>query len=170
MFDVLPFSQHQMRFACLGIVNMKRGIFQGDSQSPLLFFVALIPVSMMLWQVKAGNDLAKRKGSLNHLLFMDDLKLFGKNEKQVDTLVNTVRIFSDDTGMGIGISKCAVLIMRRRKLCTCESIVLPDKLVIRGLKEDDGYKNLGILLADDMKHCDMKEALSKEYLRRINQS
>ena len=117
--------------------------------------------------MKAGNDLAKRKGSLNHLLFMDDLKLFGKNEKQVDTLVNTVRIFSNDIGMEFGISKCAVLIMKRGKLCTCEGIVLPDKQVIRGLEEDDGYKYLGILEADDMKHSDMKEALSKEYLRRI---
>ena len=103
----------------------------------------------------------------NHLLFMDDLKLFGKNEKQVDTLVKTVRIFSHDIGMEFGISKCAVLIMNRGKLCTSEGIVLSDKQVIRGLQQDDGYKYLGILEAGDMKHCDMKEALSKEYLRRI---
>ena len=107
----------------LGTVNIKRGIFQGDSLSPLLFIVALIPLSMVLRQVKAGYDLGKRKGSLNHLLFMDDLKLFGKNEKQVDTLVNTVRIFSNDIGMEFGISKCAVLVMKRGKLRTCEGIV-----------------------------------------------
>ena len=29
---------------------------------------------------------------------MDDLKFYGKNEKQVDTLVNTVLIFSKDNG------------------------------------------------------------------------
>ena len=69
--------------------------------------------------------------------------------------------------MEFGISKCAVLIMKRGKLCTCEGIVLPDKQVIRGLEEDDGYKYLGILEADDLKHSDMKEALSQEYLRRI---
>ena len=78
----------------LGIVNIRRGIFQGDSLSPLLFVVSLIPLSMVLRQIKIGYDLGNRKGLINHLLFMDDLKLYGKNEKQVDTLVNTVRIFS----------------------------------------------------------------------------
>ena len=65
----------------LGTVNIKRAIFQGDSLSPLLFIVTLIPLSMVLQEVKAGYDLGKRKGFLNHLLFMDDLKLFGKNDK-----------------------------------------------------------------------------------------
>ena len=69
---------------------------------------------------------------------MDDLKLYGKNEKQVDTLVNTVPIFSKDTGMEFGISKCAVLIMKRGKGCACKGIVLPDAQVIRGLEEDNG--------------------------------
>ena len=36
-----------------------------------------------------------RKGLINHLLFMDALKLYGKNKKQVDTLVNTIHIFSN---------------------------------------------------------------------------
>ena len=30
---------------------------------------------------------------------MDDLKLYGRNEKQVDALVNTVHIFSKNIGM-----------------------------------------------------------------------
>ena len=70
---------------------------------------------MVLRQMKVGYDLGNRKGLINHLLFMDDLKLYGKNEKQVDTLVNTVRVFSKDIGMKFQISKCAVLIMKRGK-------------------------------------------------------
>lgn len=31
------------------------------------------------------------RGVLNHLLLLDDLKLYGKNRKELDTLVNTVR-------------------------------------------------------------------------------
>ena len=53
-----------------------------------------------------------RKGLINHLLFMNALKLYGKNKKQVDTLVNTVHIFSKDIGVEFGISKYAVLIMK----------------------------------------------------------
>ena len=58
-------------------------------------------------------------------------------------------------------NKCAVLIMKRSKLCTCEGTVLPDTQVIRGFEKDDGYKYLEILEADDMKHCDMKEVIFK---------
>ena len=29
-----------------------------------------------------------------HHLFVDDLKLFGKNEKEIDSLVKTVEVFS----------------------------------------------------------------------------
>ena len=39
--------------------------------------------------------------------------------------------------------------------------------VIRGVDEGDGYKYLGILEADDLKHAYMKEGISKAYLRRI---
>ena len=47
---------------------------------------------------------------------MNDLKLYGKNEKQLDTLIDTVRVFSDDIRMQFGISKCALLIMREERL------------------------------------------------------
>ena len=35
-------------------------------------------------------------GVINHLLFMDDLTVYGKNEKEFDTLVQTVRVVSAD--------------------------------------------------------------------------
>ena len=33
---------------------------------------------------------------MNHLLFMDDLKLYGKSENQVDILVQSGRVVSED--------------------------------------------------------------------------
>ena len=33
---------------------------------------------------------------MNQLLFMDDLKLYGKSENQVDILVQSVRVVSED--------------------------------------------------------------------------
>ena len=33
---------------------------------------------------------------MNHLLFMDDLNLYGKSENQVDILVQSVRVVSED--------------------------------------------------------------------------
>jgi len=37
----------------LGEVNVKRGIFQGDSMSPLLFVLSMVPLSLILRKVNA---------------------------------------------------------------------------------------------------------------------
>ena len=151
----------------LGEVKIRRGIFQGDSLSPLLFVLALVPLSLVLRKVKDGYDLGGNKGKVNHLLFMDDLKVYGKNENQVDNLVNTVRIFSKDIGMEFGITKCAMLTMKRGKKSKSEGIELPDGQLIKNLEDEDAYKYLGILEADTIKNKEMKATLTKEYFRRI---
>ena len=151
----------------LGKVKIRRGIFQGDSLSPLLFVMALIPLTLVLRKVKAGYDLAGRRGVVNHLLFMDDLKLYGKSEKQVDTLLNTVRAFSQDIGMQFGVNKCAVLVLKRGKVVRCEGVEMPNNQVIKSLGEGEGYKYLGMLEADGVKHMEMKENVTKEYYRRV---
>ena len=38
----------------LGCIDIRRGMFQGDSLSPLLFVAALIPITIMLRKVKSG--------------------------------------------------------------------------------------------------------------------
>ena len=44
---------------------------------------------------------------------MDDLKLYAASKDQLDSLVQVVRIFSQDIKMSFGLDKCAVLEMRR---------------------------------------------------------
>ena len=83
----------------LGSVAVKRGIFQGDSFSPLLFVIALIPISMALRKINMGYKLGKNAPSLNHLFFMDDLKVYGKSEKEIDSLVKTVKMCCKYIGM-----------------------------------------------------------------------
>ena len=151
----------------LGIIRIKRGIFQGDSLSPLLFVLALIPLSLVLRKVKAGYNLGRGCGTVNHLLFMDDLKVYGKNEKEIDILINSVRIFSQDIRMEFGINKCATIVMKRGKIKESKGITLPDGQQIKSLEEGDGYKYLGILEAENIKSKEMKETTTKEYFRRI---
>ena len=123
----------------LGSVDIKRGIFQGDSLSPLLFVITMIPLTLILRRCEArysyGNNI-----KINHLLFMDDLKLYTKTSNQLDSLIQTVRIFSSDIGMKFGIEKCAVLIIKRGKMTQSKGITLPDDTNIRSLKEGEGYK------------------------------
>lgn len=40
---------------------------------------------------------------------MDDLKLCGKNEREIESLVQSVRIYSEDIAVEFGIQKCAFI-------------------------------------------------------------
>ena len=60
----------------LGEVEIKRGIFLGDSVSPLVFVLSLIPLCLILRKGKAAYEFSKSKEKINHLLFMDGLKLY----------------------------------------------------------------------------------------------
>ena len=79
----------------LGEVDVKRGIFQGDSLSPLLFVLSMIPLLLVLRKVNVCYEWGKKE---NDLLFMDDLKLFSKNETEIETLVETGQVFRADIG------------------------------------------------------------------------
>ena len=152
-------------YECLGKVNIRRGMC--DSLSPLLFVLALFPLSMILRKVSAGYEM-KDGCRINHLLFMDDLKLFTKNEKEIDSLVQTVWIFSYDIGMIFGLEKCAVMTMKRGKRVHSDGIsLLPDGTQLRALGEEESYKYLGVLEADHVLHEESKERLKKEYIRRV---
>ena len=94
--------------------------------------------------------------------------MYGKNQNQVDTLVQTIRVVTTDMRMEFGINKCAMLTVKRGRLTHSEGIALPDNLQIRGMKEDDdGYKYLGVLEVEGIKHLEMKELVRKEYFRRV---
>ena len=86
----------------LGEVEIKRGIFQGDSLSPLVFVFALIPLSLVLRKVKVPYEFSESKERFNHHLFMDDLQLYSRSEKRLNSLVLTVRVFREDIGMEFG--------------------------------------------------------------------
>ena len=150
-----------------GEVEIKRGIFQGDSLSPLLFVLALIPLSLILRKAKAAYEFSQSKEKINHLLFMDDLKLYSRSEKGLDSLVLTVCVFSEDIGMVFGIEKCAALVMEKGKIGKSVGIELPDDKVIKSLQEGESYKYLGILEADKFLEERMKLNVSKEYIRRL---
>ena len=44
------------------------------------------------------------------------MKLCGKDEKEINSLVQAVRIFSNDVGLSFGINKCSVLAMKRARM------------------------------------------------------
>ena len=103
---------------------------------------------------------------INHLLFMDDLKLYGASKDQLDSLVQVVRIFSQDIKMSFGLDKCAVLEMRRGRQVGSSGIELLDDQHI-GEIEEEGYKYLGILQLDQTLYTKMKGKITLKYIRRV---
>ena len=64
---------------------------------------------------------------------MEDIKLFAKNEKILEILIDTVKIYSKDIGMEFGIEKCAILVMKSGKRHLTDRMELPNQDKIRTL-------------------------------------
>ena len=79
--------------------------------SPLVFAVCMVPLTKLLQDIKAGHILGDVK--INHLFFMDDLKVYGKGKAEIESLVSTVQLIRQDKGMGFGIKKCGVVELKR---------------------------------------------------------
>ena len=67
--------------------------------------------------------------------------------------------------MEFALPEYGLLIMKRGKVVKSEGISMPDGKMKN--IEEDGYKYLGILEADGVKHEEMKDQLEKEYVRRV---
>jgi hypothetical protein len=61
-------------------IKIQRGVFQGDSLSPLLFFNCLIPFIEQLNRLNTGYEEHITTTKISHLLYMGDLKLIAKSE------------------------------------------------------------------------------------------
>ena len=93
----------------------------------------MIPLTHVLCNAEARYTLEGGE-KIKHLLFMDDLKLYGKSENEIKGLLFTVEVFSQDTGMEFGIKKCGVIIMSRGKVKSTDEIELPSDAKIREIE------------------------------------
>ena len=98
---------------------------------------------------------------------MIDLKLHASNKKSLESLIQTARVFSNDIETEFGMEKCAVMTIKKGKMANSDGIALPNKTTMKGLKEGDSYKYLGVIQADGMKQHEMKEKVKTEYYRRL---
>ena len=95
--------------------KIKRGIFHGDALSPLLFIIAMMSLNHILRKCTAGYKLSRSQEKINHLMYLDDIKLFAKYEKELENLIHAVRIYSQDIEMEFGIENCTMLVMKSGK-------------------------------------------------------
>ena len=152
----------------LAEVHIRWGIFQGDSLSPLLFVIYLIPMSLVLRKVKSEYSFENDKLKVNHLLFMDDMKLFVRSSVEIDKLVSIVYLVSADMRMEFEIRKCGVLVLKKDKVADSDGLQLPNGERMLSV-EVEGHKYLGILEVDDLQNTVMKERFCAEYFTRLKE-
>ena len=71
----------------LAEIKIQWGNSQGDALSPLLFIIAIMPRNHILRKCTARYKISRSQEKINHLMYIDDIKLFTKNEKELETLI-----------------------------------------------------------------------------------
>ena len=132
--NILKFVKRSMANWQTKLTSCRESLAIGEgffSLSPLLFVICMISLTHAPCKAKARYTLGGGE-KINHLLFMDNLKRYGKSENEIKGLASNPEVFSQDICMEFGIKKCGVIIVNRG--------IVKSK---NGIKED-GYKYLGI--------------------------
>ena len=92
---------------------------------------------------------------------MDDLKLFAKNDQQLQGLLNIVKQFSDNIRMEFGLDKCAKPTFFCGKLLKAKNITLDTGTVIKDLEPEKSYKYLEVTEGDEIQGSSLREIFGK---------
>ena len=83
-------------------IMFRRGLFQGDALSPLLFCLCLAPLSKAINEETDGYLNQYLPGAVTHMAYMDDIKIYGTSRKALCRAVDTVERVAEETGMRLG--------------------------------------------------------------------
>ena len=83
-----------------------------NALSLLLFSRASMSPNHILRKCTTRYKLSKSHKKINVFMYTDDIKLSAKNEKELETLILTVRIYSQDIRLKFGIEKCAMPVLK----------------------------------------------------------
>lgn len=151
-------------------IKIARGIFQGDSLSPLWFCLALNPLSRILNKTGYGYTIDRENDiKLTHLLYMDDIKLYATNRQQLEHLLKITENFSTDIKMTFGTDKCKVnsIIKGQHKETDPFNLELQGG-TIDSMELKETYKYLGYHQTTSINHTDIKNTLKTKYKQRLN--
>ena len=110
-------------------------------------------------QILTGDyKYSKLPERINLHMYMDDIKLFAKNEKIGPFNTNNKKI-----GMEFGREKCTMLIMSNRKRQITEGIEMPKQERIRTLGGKENYKDFGSWYHQTSEE---RKQMTKKYFRR----
>ena len=100
------------------------------------------------------------------MLYLDDIKLYGRSQSELESLVHVVQAYSEDICMSFGLDKCRTATIARGRLHPSEGLVTSDS-VIGALSYGESYCYLGIAESDEFHHDSMKATLVAKYKYRV---
>ena len=98
-----------------------------------------MPLTNELNNTKYGYGIYEK--TINQLLYMDDLKLHAKNNKELEGLLSAVKQFYADIGMEFGLNRCAKATFRKGKLWRTTAFQLDIDKTIRELDRTEIANN-----------------------------
>ena len=142
-------------------VKIQEEILQGDALSLLSFVIAMMPFNHILIVIRKCTDgckLHKLQEKINHLMYIDDINLFVKNEKELEILIQVVSIYSDGYRDGIWHREMCHANNEKQKMANDgRNKTTKSRKKIRTLREKKTYKYLEILEVDTIKQVEMKK-------------
>nr|CAI5864221.1 unnamed protein product [Callosobruchus analis] len=151
-------------------LHIRRGTFQGDSLSSLWFCLCLNPLSNALKGTKCGFKIRNQKVDqhrINHLLYMDDIKLYAATEVQLRELIRITEACTSDIGMEFGLNKCKVLHVNRGQWINHPEHEIVNGQALDNIDKDETYKYLGFNQNVKINHTQVKTQLTQEFRDRL---
>ena len=170
--DLIPkwssvFSVGTGRNAVKATLKYHRGLFQGDSLSPLLFCLCIAPLSCALNGLKTGFRSVEMGDTISHTLFMDDLKVYAASKKGLERTLSVVDRVSEAVGMQLGLQKCAVAHISKGRTIEGGDLSLSNDRVLRAAGRGNPYAYLGIKQVFEPDLAAIKKGLMDMYVLRL---
>ena len=108
-----------------------------------------------------------RDCNITHLFFVDDLKLFASNMKDIKKMLTLVTEFSNDIGMKFGEAKCSFTTIKRGRAMEKVDPVFVNGLTLSAIGPNESYRYLGLDECVTYNDVLNMERVTSEYLRRV---
>jgi hypothetical protein len=106
--------------------------------------------------------------TVNHLFYMDDLKVYAQTPRQLKYILDIITTFSGHINMKLGVNKCKIIETVKGKHKEGQEYPLKEGGPITNMNENETYKYLGIGQNARITHKEIKNRVTKEYKERLN--
>ena len=139
----------------------------GRLPSPLLFCLSIAPLSKALEGTRHGFAREELADSMTHTLFMDDLKVYSSDKRDLKQALAIVDRVSKAVEKELGLRKCAVAHVVKGKVEEGGDMSLSSGARILPAGEGNPYKCLGIEQVFKPELKTIRQRLKKTYVSRL---